>query len=87
MGGLRFKGEKDCYTEFMEKIFLPGVIPAYSKKGNLKKVFFMRFVPTFLNRGYLWEVLIVDDGLTDRTLADSKDITEGQRATTYLRWA
>jgi glycosyltransferase involved in cell wall biosynthesis len=52
----------------MEKIYLSVVIPAYNEEINLKRGV-LGSVYDYLNKQkYSWEVLVVDDGSTDKTV-------------------
>jgi dolichyl-phosphate beta-glucosyltransferase len=53
----------------MKNIYLSVVIPAYNEECNLRSGV-LDSVSSYLNRQkYSWEVLIVDDGSTDRTVS------------------
>lgn len=76
---LPFREGKDCYTEFMGKIFLSVVIPAYNESQNIKKGA-LNEVGNYLSRQkYSWEVLLVDDGSTDNTAKLLKEYCQNRR--------
>lgn len=52
----------------MEKIFLSVVIPAYNEEINLKRGVLGSVYEYLCKQKYSWEVLVVDDGSTDKTV-------------------
>jgi glycosyltransferase involved in cell wall biosynthesis len=51
----------------MEKIFLSVVIPTYNEEINLKRGVLGSVYEYLSKQKYTWEVLVVDDGSTDKT--------------------
>jgi len=52
----------------MEKIFLSVVVPAYNEESNLKRGVLSSVYEYLCKQKYSWEVLVVDDGSTDKTV-------------------
>lgn len=52
----------------MEKIFLSVVIPAYNEEINIKRGVLGSVYEYLSKQKYSWEVLVVDDGSTDKTV-------------------
>lgn len=51
----------------MKSPYLSVVIPAYNEVGNLKRDVLTPVYNYLKNQAYTWEVLVVDDGSTDKT--------------------
>ena len=57
----------------MAKTFLSIVIPAYNESKNIKKGALSEVASYLKGRNYSWEVLLVDDGSTDKTLESLRE--------------
>ena len=71
--GLVDKIEGDIRKAISEKVFLSIVIPAYNEEKRIPRTC-ERIISYLDNAGYSAEVIIVDDGSTDRTVDVSVDI-------------
>ncbi|MEK7526140.1 MAG: dolichyl-phosphate beta-glucosyltransferase [Patescibacteria group bacterium] len=58
----------------LKDIFLSIVIPAYNEEKNIRSGVLKQVYDYLQNQDYTWEVLIVDDGSTDKTLAASQEM-------------
>ena len=68
----------------MKNIFLSVVIPAYNEVGNLKKGVLRQVVSYLKDRDYTWEVIVVDDGSTDKTVSLVKTIINKNKSVKIL---
>jgi dolichyl-phosphate beta-glucosyltransferase len=61
----------------MDRIFLTVVVPCYNEEGNLKRGVLERIYEYLKTVDFSWEVIVSDDGSTDKSLELARKITSG----------
>lgn len=69
----------------MKKTYLSVVIPAYNEESNLKKGVLGKVYKYLRSQDYSWEVLVVDDGSTDSTVALAEKFSMNKKGFTVLK--
>src|SRR3989304_1166892 len=63
---------------FVAMIYLSIIIPAYNEEKRIKKT--LENILYYLSiRNYTWEIILVDDGSTDRTLDKAREVIRDER--------
>src|SRR3989344_2117407 len=63
----------------MVKPYLSVVIPTYNEERNIRKGILNKVADYLKKQKYEWEVLVVDDASTDKTLGLAREVTKNMR--------